>query len=125
MTIRWHTAKEAANAAKRLQNVHGCQARFVPDLEPDGLDPWPVSTHTLIRVEAWAVDTSEDSCAEVEKSLTSLPGLVEYGRVCDYKTLKREGGYVERRPYAWVVLRQDEGSFCSHTRERWSKGTIL
>jgi hypothetical protein len=122
MTIRWYTAKDAANAARRLPHVHGSQARFEPDreLRPD---PWPVSTHTVMRVEAWpgpssSVPSPPDMTAAVdavEAELATLPGAFDHGPV-----------YVgDRRPYAWALLHQDDGPCCSHTRERWSKGNIL
>jgi hypothetical protein len=133
MTIRWNTAKDAANAARRLPHVHGSQARFEPDITPaPGDDPFPVSTHTVIRVEAWPGPFSAAPCPldmtdavdAVEADLAALPGAFEHGHVYTGDPLLKDSP-VDRRPYAWALLHQDDGPCCSHTRERWSKGAIL
>jgi hypothetical protein len=126
MTTRWDTAKEAANAAHRLPHVWGCRARFEPDLTPaPGDDPWPVSTHTVIRVEAWAVDSLDGwHVKDLERALATLPGASGHGHVTT-ESPECDPDREARRPHAWVLLRQDEGSFCDHTRERWNKGAVL
>jgi hypothetical protein len=116
-TIRWHTARDASAEARRLPHVLGARSRFEPDLTPGPAgDPWPVSTHTIVRTEAWAGDTGDEAVKEIERELAALPGVVDHGHVPALESSK-DGG---RRPYAWVLRRQDTGSYCDHRRENWS-----
>jgi hypothetical protein len=123
-TIVTYTPREAANALAQLArrahyrrgSPHGGRARYEPNLAPPGPDPWPVSDHSLIRAEAWAVDTSDESLEILAETLAHLPGAIEQCRVPEGDAGKPR----DRRPYAWTLLPGD-GSYCSHTRERWTR----
>jgi hypothetical protein len=123
-TIVTYTPREAAVAlaglARRAHyrpgSPHGGRARYEPNLTPPGPDPWPVSDHGIIRVEAWAVDTSDESLEILADTLAGLPGAME-------QILNRESDPAkprDRRPYV-VTLLPGDGSYCSHTRERWTR----
>jgi hypothetical protein len=112
------TPGDAARAARSRGRGAGyymarCQARYVPNLtpSPDG-DPWPVSDHSLVRLEV--VPCANDAGREaLEHDLAALDGATDHGF--------DRGDYPSRRPHAWVILPGD-GSYCAHTREGWTKG---
>jgi hypothetical protein len=118
--FRWETAADANREIYwPAGTIAGCRSRFEPDVSAedrtrDGHDyGWPVSTHTVVRTEAWAAFMDDENRARVAAILAALPGAFEHGEV--------DGVLYGRRPYAWVLRRQGKGSYCSHTQERWSK----
>jgi hypothetical protein len=120
-TIVTYTPREAAAAlAQMARREHyrrgNGRARYEPNLTPAGPDPWPVSDHSIIRAEAWAIDTTDASVQALEAALAGMPGAGNHGlfRAHDADIPK------DRRPYAWVLLPGD-GSFCDHMRERWTR----
>jgi hypothetical protein len=102
---------EAAETLWRLR-LHGGRARYEPNLSVAGAsDPWPVSDHTVVRLEAWAATTNDASMLATESVLADLPGAHAHGTTSDEKG---------HRPYAWVLLDGD-GSYCAHRREGWHR----
>jgi hypothetical protein len=112
-----YSPRLAADAAKRLSTVHGCKARYVPDLTPPAPDPWPISTHETVRVEAWAITTDHGALAALHRELAALPGAIASGM----STPDPGHGRPLRRPWAWVELPGHETP-CTHTREGWTHG---
>jgi hypothetical protein len=106
----------ARNARYARGSVHSGRARYEPNLTPPGPDPWPVSDHGLIRAEARALDTSDESLEILADALAQLPGIVEQALVPEHDASKPK----DRRPYIWILLPGD-GSYCSHMRERWTR----
>ncbi len=117
---------EAQMALDRAtQDRHGpavitVRSRWEADLRDQPLgapEGWGVSSHTLLRTEAWSVDTSDESADRIEAVLAELPGVVDQGHI-------HAGEEKDRRPYGWVLRRQtNTNDFCTHTVERWSKET--
>jgi hypothetical protein len=123
-TIVTYAPREAASALRQLAHranyargsVHGGRARYEPNLTPPGPDPWPVSDHSLIRVEAWPIDTTDASVEVLEATLADLPGAGNHGLFRAHDA----GIPRDRRPFAWVLLPGDR-SYCDHIRERWTR----
>ena len=105
-----YSPSTALDAATRVPGAHGSKARYVPNLSPSE-DPWPVSDHCSVRLEAWTAATDDRGMTLIETGLAGIPGASDHGSV-------RSDA---RRPYAWVLLPGD-GSYCDHTRERWHRG---
>ena len=108
---------ESANRAAKAAGAFNSKARYMPNLAP-GIDPWPVSDHKMVLLEAWAITTDRESLTALALALATLDGVTETGTTTI--TSFKPGA---RRSFAWATLDGD-ASYCGHTRERWTGGVV-